>query len=91
MSASVSVERAAAARLHNELRPIHFINRGNFTSTAINLQVLINNYKIVMFSKRNFQATNGSRSVGAMILSVSLRIAGFAELLREGRSVSSHA
>ena len=32
-------KRAAAARLHNELRPIHFINRGGFTSAAISLQV----------------------------------------------------
>ena len=27
-------KRAAAARLHNELRPIHFINHGGFTSAG---------------------------------------------------------
>ena len=36
---TITVKRAAAARLHNELRPIHFINRRGFTSAAINLQV----------------------------------------------------
>jgi hypothetical protein len=46
---------AAAARLHNELRPIHFINRGGFTSAANGLQVSTKHYKIVMFSKINFQ------------------------------------
>ena len=35
----MTVKGAAAARLHNGLRPIHFINRGGFTSAAINLQV----------------------------------------------------
>ncbi len=36
---TITVKEAAAARLHNELRPIHFINRGGFTSAAIGLQV----------------------------------------------------
>ena len=49
-----SGRRAAAARLHNELRPIHFINRGGFTSAVIQPAGLANHYKIVMFGKINF-------------------------------------
>ena len=55
-SADNYFKRAAAARLHNELRPIHFTNHGGFTSAAINLQVQAKHYKIVMFSKINLQS-----------------------------------
>jgi hypothetical protein len=77
-------KRAAAARLHNELRPIHFIKPRSFTSAIISLQVS-NHYKIVMFGKLNFSG----RSLPAVELlalrsqpSLVLRAKFAAELLR---------
>ena len=75
----------AAARLHNELRPIHFINRGGFTSAAIGLQVSTKHYKIVMLWQDKFsKPPTGSRTVGAVFLAFSLRCGRefAAELLR---------
>jgi hypothetical protein len=72
------------------LRPIHFINSGGFTSAGISLQVA-NHYKIVMFSKTNFQGNQHAVEPLALLFrSVALvPQAHFAtELLREIRSVS---
>jgi hypothetical protein len=77
-------KRGSRSPLHNRLRPIHFINRGGFTSAGISLQVWQDK-----FSGR----PTGSRTVGAVVPSVALvpRAKFAAELLREIRSVSLRA
>jgi hypothetical protein len=83
---TITVKREAAARLHNELRPIHFINHGSFTSAAINLQVQSKHYKIVMFSKINLQSDQQAVESLALFFQVYRVYRGrnfAAELLRE--------
>jgi hypothetical protein len=53
-SVRISLEqKGSRSSLHNELRPIHFINRGNSCGCQP-LQVYSYYYKIVMLGKMNF-------------------------------------